>query len=65
MGMLSEPVPVTGFAANYSPIPRMAPPPLGKDMAGGEEKALPAEAPPLAPSSLAPEGSGVLAEGRC
>jgi hypothetical protein len=24
-----EPVPVTGLAANFSPIPRMAPPPLG------------------------------------
>jgi len=29
-----EPVPVTGFAANFSPIPRMAPPPLGKEMVG-------------------------------
>ena len=30
-----EPVPVTGLAANFSPIPRMAPPPLGIEMAGG------------------------------
>src|SRR4249920_4210989 len=31
-----EPVPVTGFAANFSPIPRIAPPPLGKNRAGGD-----------------------------
>ncbi len=30
-----EPVPVTGFAANFSPMPRMDPPPLGIEMAGG------------------------------
>src|SRR5690349_11315714 len=30
-----EPVPVTGFAANFSPIPRMAPPPLGSVIPGG------------------------------
>src|SRR6202040_564944 len=29
-----EPVPVTGLAANFSPIPRIAPPPLGRDMLG-------------------------------
>ena len=29
-----EPVPVTGLAANFSPMPLMAPPPLGKLMAG-------------------------------
>jgi hypothetical protein len=33
MGTLSEPVPVTRLVANFSPIPRMAPPPLGRDMA--------------------------------
>src|SRR4051794_12945375 len=31
-----DPVPVTGLAANFSPIPRMAPPPFGRLMAGGE-----------------------------
>ena len=31
-----EPVPVTGLAANFSPMPRMAPPPLGKLIAGAE-----------------------------
>src|SRR5258708_4495008 len=35
MGMVIEPVPVTGFAANFSPIPWMAPPPLGRDKVGG------------------------------
>src|SRR5215204_5616206 len=34
IGTVREPVPVTGFAANFSPIPRMAPPPFGRDMAG-------------------------------
>jgi hypothetical protein len=34
MGTLIEPVPVTGLAANFSPMPRMAPPPLGREMDG-------------------------------
>ena len=34
MGIVIDPVPVTGFAANFSPIPRIAPPPLGIMMAG-------------------------------
>src|SRR5829696_6226057 len=38
MGTLREPVPVTGLAENFSPIPRMAPPPLGNDMVGGDER---------------------------
>jgi hypothetical protein len=29
-----EPVPVTGLAPNFSPIPRIAPPPFGVDIAG-------------------------------
>src|SRR5438034_10785651 len=29
-GTVIEPEPVTGLAANFSPMPRMAPPPLGK-----------------------------------
>jgi hypothetical protein len=29
-----EPVPVTGLAANFSPIPRIAPPPLGSEIEG-------------------------------
>ena len=36
MGTVIEPVPVTGLAANFSPIPRIAPPPLGRFIAGGE-----------------------------
>src|SRR5881397_3600054 len=34
MGTVMEPVPVTGLAENFSPIPRIAPPPLGSEMAG-------------------------------
>jgi hypothetical protein len=34
MGTVMEPVPVTGLAVNFSPIPRIAPPPLGKEMDG-------------------------------
>lgn len=34
-GTDNEPVPVTGFAENFSPIPRIAPPPLGNEIAGG------------------------------
>ena len=34
MGTDSEPVPVTGLAANFLPMPRMAPPPLGRLVAG-------------------------------
>ena len=37
MGTVIDPVPVTGLAANFSPMPRMAPPPLGRIIAGGEE----------------------------
>jgi len=36
MGTLIEPVPVTGLAANFSPMPRIAPPPFGRAMAGAE-----------------------------
>jgi hypothetical protein len=31
-----KPVPVTGFDPNFSPIPRIAPPPLGRDTTGGD-----------------------------
>src|SRR6266566_8244004 len=34
MGTVSEPVPVTGLAENFSPIPRIAPPPLGRESLG-------------------------------
>ena len=36
MGTDMEPVPVMGLAANFSPIPRMAPPPLGREIVGAE-----------------------------
>src|SRR5688500_13829090 len=44
MGTDREPVPVTGLAANFSPIPRTAPPPFGREMAGG--RPTPEPAPP-------------------
>ena len=47
-----EPVPVTGLAANFSPMLRMAPPPLGNDMEGGANGEAPASPPP--PSELVP-----------
>jgi hypothetical protein len=34
IGTVIAPVPVTGLAANFSPIPRIAPPPLGRLMVG-------------------------------
>ncbi len=34
MGTVSEPVPVAGFTAKFSPMPRMAPPALGRDREG-------------------------------
>ena len=38
MGTDIEPVPVTGLAANFSPMPRMAPPPLGSVIEGAAAK---------------------------
>jgi hypothetical protein len=35
IGIDIEADPVTGFAANFSPTPRMAPPPFGSEIAGG------------------------------
>src|SRR5215467_6882744 len=34
MGTLSDPVPVTGLVENFSPMPRIAPPPLGSESVG-------------------------------
>ena len=31
MGTVIDPVPVAGLAANFSPMPRIAPPPFGND----------------------------------
>src|SRR5215472_14523286 len=36
IGTDMEPVPVTGLAANFSPIPRIAPPPFGNCIVGTE-----------------------------
>src|SRR5215211_6345657 len=58
MGTLIEPVPVTGLAENFSPIPRMAPPPLGSDMEGGDNWVLPT-VPPPAPSCARPGSPSV------
>ena len=35
-----EPVPMTGLAPDFSPIPRMAPPPLGSEIDGGRARPL-------------------------
>jgi hypothetical protein len=40
MGIESEPVPVTGFAVNFSPMLRMAPPPLGAVICGAKNAEL-------------------------
>src|SRR5262245_62078005 len=34
IGRLRDAVPVTGLAWNFSPMPRIVPPPLGREMAG-------------------------------
>ena len=36
MGIVIDPVPVTGLAANFSAMPRIAPPPLGNEIVGIE-----------------------------
>jgi hypothetical protein len=36
IGTLIEPVPVTGFAANFSPMPQIAPPPFGSESDGAD-----------------------------
>ena len=46
MGTVIEPVPVTGLAVNFSPMPRIAPPPLGSEMEGAAKGEGPS---PLAP----------------
>jgi hypothetical protein len=59
--MLSEPVPVTGSAPNFSPIPLMAPPPFGRLMDGALKLGsgcLAAEVAPGSDGALAPSGRG-------
>jgi hypothetical protein len=45
IGTAIDPVPVTGLAANFSPMPRMAPPPFGRLITGAavEEDCGPGE----------------------
>ncbi len=38
MGTVIEPVPVTRFAVNFSPIPRIVPPPFGRFIVGLSRK---------------------------
>src|SRR6266568_507651 len=45
MGIVSDPVPVAGFVENFSPMPRIAPPPFGSDSVGKSAGVLGA-APP-------------------
>jgi hypothetical protein len=54
IGTLIEPIPVTRLAANFSPTPRMAPPPLGREMAGAEIWLLSKAASQEPPSLLLP-----------
>jgi len=39
-GTLKEAVPLAEFTSNFSPIPRKAPPPFGRDRLGGLEGPL-------------------------
>ncbi|EYF00195.1 Hypothetical protein CAP_1089 [Chondromyces apiculatus DSM 436] len=49
MGTDSAPAPVAGLTVNFSPMPRMAPPPFGRDGEGGATGAI-ARGEGLAPS---------------
>jgi len=51
-----DPVPVTGLAANFSPVPRMAPPPFGRDNVGGPKALLVVATFSLSFSHLGPLG---------
>src|SRR4051812_36618242 len=70
MGIDIEPVPLTGLAANFSPMPRMAPPPLGKTIAGAEIGKAPCPGPDRAdpdriepsPSAMEPSPSAYVRE---
>src|SRR5262245_42983850 len=65
MGTLIEPVPVTGLAANFSPMSRIAPPPFGSEGTGATGPLGLAAPSDLAPSALAASGlaSGFSAAG--
>src|SRR5580693_4821154 len=53
-GTVSEPVPVAGLTANFSPMPRMAPPAFGRDREGSGPWAE-ASSPPDEPDDWAEE----------
>jgi hypothetical protein len=50
-GTVIDPVPVTGLAANFSPMLRIAPPPFGRLIAGGAGAELSSAALPFAPDT--------------
>ena len=61
MGTVRELVPVAGFAANFSPIPRIAPPPFGRDMAGKFDRLVYGlSRSEVVPAVLAPEGPALF-----
>src|SRR5690349_8746115 len=55
--MVRDPVPVTAFAENFSPIPRIAPPPFGKLICGAVKAELSSAG---RPSDARVEASGIL-----
>jgi hypothetical protein len=54
MGTVSDPVPVTGLAPNFSPLPRMAPPPFGSWIEGA--RTCPSEAGVSSALVISPRG---------
>src|SRR2546421_607366 len=72
IGTLQEPVPVTGFAANFSPIAWIAPSPLGSVIAGARTFVSPAASlgvfssgmPPLSQPTSSPDASACHASAR-
>src|SRR5215208_5558801 len=60
IGTVRDPVPVTGLAANFSPMPRIAPPPFGNATTGGAWND-----PPSAPGPLRPVDPTAALPGDC
>src|SRR5215813_12501388 len=58
IGTVMDPVPVTGLAANCSPMPRIAPPPLGREIVGAESCALSCASPFCSPARFVPLTTG-------
>lgn len=57
MGTLSVPVPVAGFIESFSEMPRIAPPPLGRDNEGRRPEAGAAPRFPAGADSSVPAGA--------